>query len=391
MGTIVPKSGSYLARWYVADAERPSGKRRVSKSFPTRTEAERHLAFVSSGFDVAVLHAPLGDALRSWIDARHIMGQINAKTAERDQNVADNFALALGNTTVLQCTLDALVRTFGKFRTGRHRKMKDGSPVAGLAPRTLKLHRRVLRQFFREQVASGRIQVDPSHGLASARLPIVDALEPSGAQVEALVAAAQQSRAANGNLLVLITLLEITGLRRGEALALTRDDFNRMDSTVWVGKSLSQTKRYGLCIKLPKSAKGQRRIEVPSWYFDLLDAHYSRLDAQAREIGNAYRDSRLVFPDAFGGYLKPDSISGQVGALKTAAGWPEGVAGMHGLRHKFGSTLVHSGVVGLKDVAHAMGHADEAFTLRVYVTRRDDAPPTAHLFKQPRGRLPPAS
>lgn len=389
MGTVVEKNGAFLARWYVEDAERPDGKRRVSKSFATRLEAERHLAFVSAGFDVAILHAPLGVALRSWIDARHIMGEISTKTAERDQNVADNFALTLGKTTVLQCTLAALVRAFEMFKTGRHRPRPDGSPGPGLAPRTLKTHRRVVRHFFREQIASGRLQVDPSHGLAAARLPIVDGREPSGVQVDALVAAAQTSKAANGNLLMLITLLEITGMRRGEALALTREDFDCMAGTVHVSKSLSQTKKHGLQVKVPKSEKGRRSIQVPRWYFDLLVVHYERLEGQARRLGAAYHDNRLVFPDAFGAYLKPDSVSGLVGALKKAAGWPAGVAGMHGLRHKFGSTLAHSGLLGLKDLAHALGHSDEAFTVRVYVKRREEAPATAQLFTQPRGHFPP--
>lgn len=72
--------------------------------------------------------------------------------------------------------------------------------------------------------------------------------------------------------------------------------------------------------------------------------------------------------------------------LKTSVGWPEGVSGLHGLRHKFGSTLAHSGALNLKGVAHALGHADEAFTMRVYVRRTEAAPATAHLFP-PHGQI----
>lgn len=299
MGTIVDNGGSYLARWYVADANSKNGKRRVSKSFRSHLDAERHLAFVESGNDLAVLNAPLADALSSWIHARAVMGEINLKVAEREQNVADNFRQVLSDTTVLQCTLELLVKAFEKLKTGRHRCRKDGRPVAGLKPRTLNLHRGLLRRFFKQQVAAGRLAVDPSYGLAASRMPIVDALEPTDAQVAALVARVQQSRAANDNLLPLITLLEITGLRRGEALALTRDDLDAMRGTVAVTKMLAQTKAEGVFVKRPKSARGHRTLEVPRWYFDLLDAHFQRLDQQACAMGDAYSDHRLVFPDAF--------------------------------------------------------------------------------------------
>ena len=123
---------------------------------------------------------------------------------------------------------------------------------------------------------------------------------------------------------------------------------------------------------------------MPAWFFPILEAHFARLDAQKALLGEAYVDRGLVFPDAFGGYLKPDSVSGQIAEAKRRAGWPEGVHGLHGLRHKFASHLAHSGQISVKDIAHALGHADEAFTLRVYVKRKPEAPRTAHLFSQQR-------
>jgi hypothetical protein len=101
-------------------------------------------------------------------------------------------------------------------------------------------------------------------------------------------------------------------------------------------------------------------------------------------LGNAYIDRGLVFPDAFGGHLKPDTVSGQIAEAKRRAGWPDGVHGLHGLRHKFASLLAHSGQISVKDIAHALGHADEAFTLRVCVKRKTEAPRTAHLFSKRR-------
>lgn len=137
-------------------------------------------------------------------------------------------------------------------------------------------------------------------------------------------------------------------------------------------------------IKQPKSEKGRRKVEAPAWFFTRLDAHFARHDAQKALLGDAYVDRGLVFPDEFGDYLKPDSVSSQIAEAKRRAQWPTGVFGLHGLRHKFASFLAHLGQITVKDLAHALGHADEAFTLRVYVKRKTEAPRTAHLFAQPR-------
>ena len=61
-----------------------------------------------------------------------------------------------------------------------------------------------------------------------------------------------------------------------------------------------QTKKGGLKLKRPKSEKGIRDVQVPAWFFQLLAAHFARLDAQKALLGDAYADRGLVFPDAFG-------------------------------------------------------------------------------------------
>jgi integrase len=378
--SIEKKGNKYLARWEAVHPEDRTKRHRVSKSFDTRREAEMHLCNVAPKAHQWDLNRPLEEAMVAWIKYRRGTDAINAKTADRQLNIAANFGLTIPGKAVARVTTEDIQAALTAMKAGRHRPGADGERGRPLKPRTRHQHLVVLAQFYAAKLAGGHLRVDPVAPIKLPRMPIEDPNEPDAKHVTALIGRLASKTAANGNLPLLVTLIEITGLRRGEALALMRDDFDAALGIVRITKSLLQTKKDGLEVKPPKSDKGKRLVEVPAWFFPLLQAHYSRLDAQKTLHGDAYLARGLVFPDAFGEYLKPDTVSGQIAEAKRAAGWPEGVHGLHGLRHKFGSHLAHSGQVSIKDIAHALGHADEAFTLRTYVKRQPKAPRTAHLF-----------
>lgn len=390
--SIEAKPSGFLARWEAPHPSDPGKRNRLSKSFGTRREAEMFLSNVAPKEHLWDLHRPLEESLVAWIEFRRESGAINDKTAERQRNIAENFGRALPrkgrgkekHKTVAQVTTEDIQEAMNAMAAGTHRPQADGSPGRKLSLRTRRQHLTVLGQFYAVKLRGGHLKVNPVAAIDRPFIPIEDPKEPKGEEVSALLAQLEGSTAANGNLTAITTLLEITGLRRGEGLALARSDFDRPKGVVHVTKSLMQTRQHGLKIKRPKSVKGNRDVEVPYWYFDVLDAHFARIDAQKAALGEAYVDNGLAFPDEFGGYLKPDTVSGLIAEAKRQAGWPRGVSGMHGLRHKFGSHLAHSGQVSVKDIAHALGHADEAFTLRVYVRRKSDAPKTGHLFAAPR-------
>jgi integrase len=382
--SIERKGSKFLARWEAAHPDDPAKRNRQSKSFDTERAAEMFLCNVAPKEHQWDLGRPLKESMVAWITFRRDMGIINEKTAERQFGIADNFGLTIPKKTVAQVTTEDIQSALGAMAAGLHRRLPDGSPGRRLKLRTRRQHIVVLGQFYASKLSGGHLRINPVAAIDRPSMPIEDPKEPTEKQVGTLLALLDGGSAANGNLPVLVTLLEITGIRRGEGLALEREDFDAAAGIVRITKSLSQTKRGGLKLKAPKSNKGTREVEVPAWFFSILEAHFARIDAQKALLGDDHTDRGLVFPDAFGGYLKPDTVSGQIAEAKRRAGWPEGVHGLHGLRHKFASHLAHSGQISVKDIAHALGHADEAFTLRVYVKRRREAPRTAHLFSQPR-------
>lgn len=388
--SIESKGSKFLARWEANHPDEPPKRKPISKSFETKRAAEMYLSNVAPKENQWDLYRPLNEAMTAWIAFRRDSGFINEKTAERQFGIADNFGRTLPKKTVsqvstenVQSALSAMARRPAPSSAGRNARPSAEASYPTSAPHRswAVLRGKDLRRTPEDQPGRGHLSAahadrgpEGTNAAAGRRLSRLTRRQGSREREH------DRSRDA----------ARVTGMRRGEGLALERDDFDLGRRIVRITKSLLQTKKGGLKLKRPKSEKGTRDVEVPAWFFPMLTAHYARLDAQKALLGDAYVDRWLVFPDAFGGYLKPDTVSGQVAEIKRRAGWPEGVAGLHGLRHKFASYLAHSGQVSVKDIAHALGHADEAFTLRVYVRRKPEAPQTAHLFFQ-RGISPGTS
>ena len=94
---------------------------------------------------------------------------------------------------------------------------------------------------------------------------------------------------------IFVKLLRHTGLRRGEALALTAEDFDLEKKTVTVNKNLA----FNECdcyIKEPKTKSAYRTVPIPSAIFDEVKSYLLSLS------GN------VAFPMSDGNYRAKDSF-----------------------------------------------------------------------------------
>lgn len=139
----------------------------------------------------------------------------------------------------------------------------------------------------------------------------------------------------------LFSLLLFTGLRIGEALALTWDDINGS-------------------VRVKAELEGARKTESAEREVMLIPSLELRLKTWKLLSGG--RDSDLVFP----GVTRRNALRA-LNACEKRAGIPDYT--LHELRHTFASILIAQGETPVL-VAHQMGHADPATTLKTY----------AHLF-----------
>jgi integrase len=186
------------------------------------------------------------------------------------------------------------------------------------------------------------------------------------------------------------TVLAMTGMRRGEALALRWRDVALDAGTVSVRRSAGVVRVKGEGASIAegdtKSSK-PRVIDLDAATVTVLRAHRRERGAMALQLA---RDDALVFGDQEGRHLHPErftrTFQGDVARCRKAIG--EGklpVIRLHDLRHTHATLLLAKGVP-VKVVSERLGHASATITLQVYAhvmpgNQRDAAELFASLVK----------
>ena len=152
----------------------------------------------------------------------------------------------------------------------------------------------------------------------------------------------------------LVAFLAGTGLRIGEACALTWNDVDLDEATVFVHGTVLRIKGVGLVVGATKSRAGQRTIELPGWLVDVL---------RSREAS----PTSPVFPaPVSGGWRDPSNTAHWVKDGFVAMGLNDFTS--HTFRKSVASILSDSGV-SPRVMADQLGHARPSLSLDVYLGR----------------------
>jgi integrase len=162
---------------------------------------------------------------------------------------------------------------------------------------------------------------------------------------------------------VLLTVAVVTGMRRGELLALRWSNIDFERNTLLVLHTVDYIPKYGYVETEPKTKTGKRSIRLPSFLVDLLKEHRKKLLERQLKLGKAWENRDLVFPDLHGGYFNPGYLVRLFTKLLREAGVPH--MHFHDLRHSAATILLAMGV-NIKVIQELLGHSDIAITLRVY-------------------------
>jgi len=154
----------------------------------------------------------------------------------------------------------------------------------------------------------------------------------------------------DGEIQFLAYLTLLTGMRRGEALALTWDDIDFDKGLISVTKTLCVGDDNKETVKAPKSKAGCRLIPMVDMLRDDLKAR--------KDAGNAHVVNLTLF--------KATRLAKEYGEALGAENWS-----LHCNRHAFATQCVKTGI-DLKTAQDILGHADISTTLNVYAEVTSD-------------------
>jgi integrase len=175
--------------------------------------------------------------------------------------------------------------------------------------------------------------------------------------------------------LAFFTLMARTGLRIGEALALTWDDIDLVKKTVTVNKTLVYPLNSEPYLSTPKSKTSGRTIRLDDPTVNLIRKH--RINQ--KEVILMYENYKpangnIVFHQQDGRWLRTNVVRDYFKEVCKRAGLP--VLSPHALRHSHAVHLLEAGA-NIKYVSERLGHASVKVTADTYlhVTKKieDDA------------------
>lgn len=169
----------------------------------------------------------------------------------------------------------------------------------------------------------------------------------------------------------LFHLLAYSGMRKGEALALTWNDINFEENEIRINKAISRGVDCQLYLKTTKNGV-VRVISMDQQTMDLL-ASWKAEQAKAFKIKSPKK--QLVFNNRNNDFLQPVQTQKWLKQIFKKFNLP--VITTHGLRHTHCSLLFEAGA-SIKEVQERLGHTDVKTTMDIYthVTKKTKASTT---------------
>jgi integrase len=342
--------------WYLRyDEPSPLGKGRRQRNVRigkmTKTDAEGRKRTILRRLDEGVPEETrtamtVEEFLNSWLVAIH--DSVAATTYARYADVVKRHVNpVIGRVRLKKCSTEHIEQVYASVR------------ARGLSKQTCLHVHRILHTAFKYAVRVRRILKENVVGLVTAPKPDardLPAMNPDS--VKLLVQAARGTR-----LEVPVALAAVSGLRRGEVLALRWRNIDFGKNALYVSESLEQTRQCGVRFKGPKSKSSRRFVPLSPESVEQLRLHQAAQSDIKAHGGAAYTNLDLVFPNPDGTPWPPDSFTVAFGKLASHVGL-KGFR-FHDLRHAFASITLANGV-SIKEVQTLMGHGSPTVTLSVY-------------------------
>ena len=198
----------------------------------------------------------------------------------------------------------------------------------------------------KKAIRDGLVAINPALGIKLPKVHLKEKSSLSDSEVKRILQAAKDycdnPKTKNVNIFPLINLALVSGLRRGELLALTWDNIDFSTGRIYVTNSVCEL-NIQTVIKTPKTDASKRSMIIPSAMLDLLIEH--------RKV---FATGSFVFPNTED-KNKPQAPSNICRVYRKILSLAGVKSSLHILRHTNITNLITNGV-DIKTVKNRTGH-----------------------------------
>lgn len=341
----------------------------------TKREADKRLRELITQFEKGNIINPEKLTVGEWLDRwlGDATKSLVPKTVDGYRSIIENHLKPhLGNVPLSKLH-PANLQAFYNLMLAEGRRDNKKSKGRKLSGTTVKNIHRVIHSALTEAV---RLELVHRNVADAVRAPRDETREKPYIPQEKLT---ELLNAVDGTLLFVPTMVAVcTGMRLGEILGLRWADVALEQGTIVVRQALGVRRKSEFAglpegnvpkkgrneayLKLPKTKKSRRTIDIPQMLVELLKKHRLQQKKDRLAAGECYQDHDLVCCWGDGAPLLLSTFSGAFSKKVRETGLD---INFHGLRHSHATWLFQAGAHA-KAVSERLGHSKVGITLDLY-------------------------
>ena len=230
-----------------------------------------------------------------------------------------------------------------------------------ISDQTILHHHRLISTIMQSAVYDGKIDFNPCSCTKAPKVAGKEARYLNDKEAQLLLETVRENAPHPYDVIVYVLLL--TGMRRGECCALSWDDIDFENCTVHIRRSLSYISKKGVFETDPKTFSSNRIIKVDTDLIDILKEHRKWQKRIAKDIGDKWINSGKVFTGSDGRTINPDTVSSWFNGFVKENDLPS--VSLHSLRHTCASLMISKGIP-ITTTAKRLGHSTSVTTAKIY-------------------------
>ena len=346
------KDGRWEGR-YTAGYNPETGKR-IIKNVLGKTQAEAKEKLAAAQQECQTLDMTRTDEytvatwLRTWYDL-YAQPNVRLATADRYRLMIETYTIPrIGKIKLKKLTSRDLQKLYKDLMEHGRVNQRSGHGNPGLSSTTVRSVHLMLHSAFERAVKERLIPRNPTDDCIAPKVQKVEMKTLRPEHLKSYLDAADAQ-----GVLPMFYLELVSGLRKGELVALLWDDLDIQNRTIFVSKQYIKNPSGTLTLSRPKTETSVRRVSIPQAAIDLLIQEHEK-----------HPENPYMFPSPITGEMYyPDSVVKLHEKILKDAGLEH--IRFHDLRHTFATLALQNGV-DIKTVSSMLGHYDAGFTLRTY-------------------------